>query len=127
MKLPAGKYFVGDPCYVFNDGWSRLLHEADFFEDDAIVTFNGHNLFATHTAYGDGLYSDQNGHMYPVDSGLIGAVPSALWERDAGDKAGMIVVFDSDLEVGHGSKHWGFIRIGDILIDTVQDGDGDEQ
>ena len=34
-KIPAGAYYIGDPCYAFtkdHQQWLRLLNEADYFE-----------------------------------------------------------------------------------------------
>lgn len=127
--LPAGKYFVGDPCYVFGPGvdenarWGALLDAANYFDDEVVVSFNGSKLFAAHTRYGDGEYLDQDGSKYPVDSGLIGAVPRKLWQRKESDilRCGRVVVFDAKFEVAGQMR--GIIRIGHLLIDTEQAGE----
>ena len=62
MSMPAGKYYIGDLCYVMSDAeW----------EEFCSITIDGHNVidgefqlkdgrrFATYgTAFGDGVYSD---------------------------------------------------------------------
>lgn len=105
--LPAGVYFVGDPCYVFSneirnkDRWSDLLDVADYFDSGDVVEFEGHKLFAAPTMWGDGVYSDQMWNKYSVDAGLIGAVPQALWdisEEEQKDlhRLGKVVKFEHD-------------------------------
>lgn len=133
--LPAGKYFVGDPCYVFSnernnkDRWSELLNISDFFEKP-YVEFEGHKLFATPTAWGDGGYYDQFGNEYSVDAGLIGAVPFALWdisedEQKELNRLGKVVEFNSefgccayDNNSGFNKNRNRFIVVGNYEIDT---------
>lgn len=82
ITLPAGRYYIGDPCYVFaEDAWDRLI-ENDL---EGAVTFEGHALWAHYTAWGDGEYHDQRGHAYGVDSGTLAAVPEALVVRSSED------------------------------------------
>jgi hypothetical protein len=61
MQFPAGKYWIGDPCYVLGANGFSWTHS---------------------TAYGDGLYKDKLGRVYLVDSGTLGifyadAIPDA--------------------------------------------------
>jgi hypothetical protein len=55
MQMPAGRYWVGDPLSVIADGFS----------------------WQHSTAYGDGIYVDNRGREYQVDSGCIGIFPTA--------------------------------------------------
>ena len=43
-----------------------------------------------YTAYGDGVYEDQNGMMYPVDAGVIGLVPLEIVDEENWELADMI-------------------------------------
>lgn len=82
VSVPAGRYFLGDPCYtVPSTLWGKLLESCDYF-DQPIGKVNGHKVLAFRTAHGDGLYTDQNDHQYPVDAGLIGLVPEALVDTE---------------------------------------------
>ena len=54
-KLPAGEYYVGDPCYCFKGSWSSVLAATEFFKNET-VSFNDGFVAATNTAYGDGRY-----------------------------------------------------------------------
>jgi len=140
--MPAGEYFIGDPCYVFShETWSDVC---DLFSYDdrgttpPVVTFNERPLWAAMTCYGDGCYPDDTGHVYGVDSGLIGVVPSSLWStlhdpnghvlgREHMKRLGRIVVFGNDFAVSVVSGHNSFvIKIGDVSIET-DDTDGDTE
>lgn len=87
--LPAGKYYIGDPCYVIPDGeWDefvgamyegRRMHPLTEFE------FKGNRVWCHSTASGDGDYDGSDGNSYPVDSGTLGAIPVALIDEDAVD------------------------------------------
>lgn len=88
VEVPAGTYWLGDPCYTVPDAdWMPLLRSCGVFgasDDPAdgtpgpVGTVRGHEVLAFGTAFGDGEYPDQYGHRYPVDAGLIGLVPVAL-------------------------------------------------
>ena len=114
-KLPAGEYYVGDPCYCFEGSCSAVLAATDFFKNET-VSFNGGFVAATNTAYGDGRYDGSDGNSYPVDAGLIGAVSVNLYEGTGDSPFGMIrKVFKEEFTV---SKEDGTITIGDVEIYT---------
>ena len=111
--LPAGTYFVGDPCYCFDDHprWQRLLDATDYFNGDkqAIKFESEHYVAAFGTMYGDG---DYNG--FSVDAGLIGCVHESLIEESCKPQLGELgkmVTFqegfvaqcfdDGTIEIGH--------------------------
>lgn len=130
MAMPAGKYWIGDPCYIFpNDGplsdkWMELLEKVDFFEvsygelDDGKI-----KVWAASTAYGDGLYSGTNGFEvidFSVDAGLIGIVPQETVDYlGRGDRnletLGLFVEFTTPFRVECLN---GVFRFGYIYIDT---------
>lgn len=128
MIMPAGKYWIGDPCYVFpHDGpmenkWDELLNEVDFFEtlsygeiDDGKI-----KVWAASTAYGDGHYISSNDKAFPVDAGLIGIVPletvQYLDKKDCDlDYCGLFIEFKESFVVM--SKN-GYFTFGNIVIDT---------
>jgi hypothetical protein len=131
MYMPAGKYYVGDLCYVMTD------EEWDVF---CSITIKGLNCidgqfempdgrkFATYgTMYGDGLYKDQYGNKYGVDAGLIGCIrvedinPEKL---DNIEELGAIHEFKTDFVTsgGRGTDDWrGAIQFGNVLIETGDD------
>lgn len=120
--MEAGKYYVGDLCYVFDkDDWDKVCEVIIKGGDCQEGEFNlpdGRRFAIFNTAYGDGEYTDQDGHKYGVDAGCIGCtlinnVTSSL-QYDMND-LGRIVEFTENFEV---SEDQGLISIGHILIET---------
>ena len=131
--FPAGKYYVGDLCYVMHDEWDEVCGLFFKGRDDhgcnqGIFELKDGRKFASfNTKYGDGAYFDQNGEEYGVDAGLIGCI--ALNDIDLNadgnfTRGGQIIQFDSDFTVSGGESYesrrdWdGEIRIGHIVIRT---------
>jgi hypothetical protein len=136
MTMPAGKYWIGDPCYVFphkgpmENKWDELLDKVDFSK-----TFYGElddgkiKVWAASTAYGDGRYFGSNGKTFPVDAGLIGIVPletvEYLGKKDADlENCGLFIEFYEPFIV---ESRDGLFHIGSIVIDTRDDDEYDEE
>jgi hypothetical protein len=71
--MVKGKYIVGDLCSVLSENaWKELcvLHTTN--GDGRFVLSNGRVLTIFKLPNGDGVYPDQNGLTYHVDSGTIG-------------------------------------------------------
>ncbi|ASD50365.1 hypothetical protein FDI24_gp086 [Acidovorax phage ACP17] len=120
FTLPAGTYYVGDPCYAFShqtDTWDKLLGLSDTFEKN-VVDLDGKHVAGFGTMYGDGIY---NG--FPVDAGLIGCVHEDLIEDNStfrsSPNCGRLVTFDEPFTV-QGYPN-GDIRIGHITVETGDD------
>lgn len=84
FELPAGRYYVGDPCYVFEKTWDVALELTDCFsqafevKDRTDIPGAGW-MAASDTLYGDGCYdSSHMGFKFPVDAGMIGVVQEGL-------------------------------------------------
>jgi len=79
-KLPAGRYYIGDPCYVISGSeWSEFLDPYwDVGGFGGVFDYDGLPVCAFQTQYGDGCYEASNGAMLGVDAGMIGAVPMEL-------------------------------------------------
>jgi hypothetical protein len=74
--VPAGKYYLGDPCYSVTDAdWDHLRSTSDFFEMPVGTLLDGTKVYAMGTAWGDGVFRGSDGFDYSVDSGSIGLVP----------------------------------------------------
>ena len=107
---PTPTHFIGDPCYFHHtieaggatndalwvNNFCEDLEKAESKEDfDGHLTYMGHQIFVHSTAHGDGFYVGSDGRSYPVDAGLIGAIPVELIEdevvqeklKDSGVKA----------------------------------------
>lgn len=119
ITLPAGKYFVGDPCYAIPaDSWQSWLEEAGYMEDPRylVADVETFTCVGVGTAHGDGVFEDQKGNSYPVDAGLIGAVPVQLLLPSRETPWGMTKMkFDADFKVSYKE---GKITIGHLVIDT---------
>lgn len=130
MIIPAGKYFLGDPCYPCpndtegSDYWSDLLANADFFEDNEEGYYpDGTRVVAFSTKYGDGTYRDQFYNAYAVDAGLIGLTPYAFLEKfdmvEYATRLGKIVEFEKDVMAYEDD---GVLHFGEYTINTNDDG-----
>lgn len=120
LRLPPGKYFIGDPCYVFQDAtWDRLLDQSlDDMQHGEIFEFEGRQLWSHGTPHGDGVYDDQNGIEYGVDAGMLGAVPIELIDDPAGEELGTIIDCPKGLTVEYDNGTFWF---GTIVIKTNSD------
>lgn len=132
MTVPAGKYFVGDPCYAVkdNDAWQdfveRMFKDSPAGETVSGVMMNGYPVVGVGTMYGDGEYFDVNhNRSFPVDAGLIGVVDmrvaaqNGVTESDLKDM-GHVINFDEEVRLARTDD-------GDILIHniTIPTGDND--
>lgn len=120
--MKAGRYYVGDPCYVIPyHEWEDFLGQLYKWEEgpedlSEHFMWNGHNCVALNTEYGDGCYFDEEGRRYPVDAGMIGAIPVELIdERKSVEHLGHIIDFTEDFTV---ERECGVIKIGHIHINT---------
>jgi hypothetical protein len=123
VTLPAGQYFIGDPCYAIPYGPDKdYWHEATATSDCFTKDINGFPFIGYSTYCGDGSYLGTDGYSYPVDAGVIGAVPMEFVRGDNlyGDhkyiQLGAIVEFLEPFECY--STDDGKIHIGHIMIDT---------
>jgi hypothetical protein len=126
VVVPAGKYYLCDPCYSVPDNyWMTLLQTCEFFDEPiGTITIDEHvySVLGFRTAYGDGLYSDQYGNSYPVDAGLIGLTPVSLGKYP-GD-LGQLVEFKKNTICTNNN---GDMRFGEYRINTCgEEGDKDE-
>lgn len=95
-QIPAGKYFFGDTCYTLGDiddgpEWGTWVDYTSEMSEQFVLPISGakigeFSLIASSTAYGDGLYHDQDGVSYSVDAGLIGVTPIEFIEEVNADK-----------------------------------------
>ena len=133
VKMDAGTYYVGDPCYVIEqDEWSYFLDSERNPPDDEdnphavndvmIYDYKGAISVSLWTLYGDGEYSGSDGNSYCVDSGTIGVVPVSILTDKAledADRLGVIVEFGDDFVCKYDGE--GVLAFGDIYIDTGEE------
>ena len=127
--MPAGKYYVGDLCYVMNDDeWDQVCSVTIVDNKCIDGEFNlpdGRRFAMYGTAWGDGVYKDLCDREFSVDSGTIGCIKvddikTEKYEHIA--ELGNFIDFDSDF-VTYGSRKEGVIQFGRIHINTDPDCD----
>lgn len=122
VTLPAGKYWLGDPCYTIpNSDWHEWLEAANYTQEiNLLAKVPGREDYAIgfSTAFGDGCYpyqkqsggnwsSWESQELLPVDAGLIGFVPFDV-APDHNETLSVLVEFDRDTQVEwqEGNLEW---------------------
>lgn len=132
FTMPAGTYWIGDLCYVMDDRWDEVcdsIIQDDRCADGAFTLKNGVRFAMFSTTWGDGKYTDREGHDYPVDSGSLGCVRvSDIAETDNNFlSAGRIVEFAEEFECSgvdcllarrKPGQGLGVVRFGHVEIDA---------
>lgn len=129
VQVPAGTYFVGDPCYaVPKKDWMPLLEQTNFFdcykEGKGSPVGDVRELFVLgfSTKWGDGTYTDEQGRVYGVDAGMIGLVDARLIDpEDNSVHGGHIITFERDFIAKEDDE--GVLTFGHIVIDTDPEDD----
>lgn len=125
FKMPAGRYFVGDLCYVMHPQWKEVCKNiivGPNCVDGQFTLKNGVRFTQFRTEYGDGRYADQLGNEYPVDAGLIGCIlVDDISDPKAWMAGGNIIDFSEDFECS--GKEGGTLIFGHISIETGDDED----
>jgi len=125
--MKAGKYWVGDLCYVIRDDeWMEVCNGMDTEENNEILLKRGVRVALVGTAWGDGSYYDKSGQEYGVDSGTIGCVLLEDIQDDPKNYlvGGHVVDFPEDFSV---VRVDGVISIGHIEIDTDPEEEFDDE
>lgn len=124
--LKAGKYYLGDCCYVLDHkvyDWNDFCHK--FWANGENITIDNKEIVAYDTLYGDGVYASNIGIPFPVDAGLIGIVPAEMWKNDAEPFGCFLIEFKQDFEcknLGNGT-----LQFGHVIIETGDAPDEDNQ
>lgn len=126
-----GAYYIGDLCYVIPDH-EKWIKEFCMISMDVTQTSDGVPFAMFSTAYGDGSYKDNLGREYGVDSGTIGCIPvNSLTNEEYNafnhtliQNLGHMEYFDKPFEA---SNDGGIIRFGNIVIDTLNDPEYDDE
>ena len=130
MTMPAGRYYIGDLCYVMHDEWDEFcditIKDHQCLEGEFNLK-DGRRFATLSTAYGDGTYRSNIGTSHSVDAGLIGCIRV----EDIRDNTyediedlGAIVEFDQPFEV---SADAGLLKFGHVMIETAGGYDEDEE
>jgi hypothetical protein len=121
FQLPAGRYYIGDPCYVLQASWDRIKTA---FDENEPVEFDGYTVWGANTAFGDGCYKCSRGSEYMVDSGILAAIPVQLIDNPNGEEHGTIIDEPNGLMVEYDLN--GTFTFGSICIKTGDDGAGND-
>jgi len=117
VTIPAGRYYLGDPCYVIRDeDWHPLLENCNYFIDRPVGEVGGYQILAFSTKHGDGTFHDQHKNEYDVDAGVIGLVPVAYGGREHDNR---------EVEFKSPTLCWnddGVLHFGSIKINTDDSG-----
>ena len=120
--MPAGKYYIGDLCYVMdNDEWRELCNI--IFQGQKVIYGefelpDGRRFAIYGTAWGDGEYYDQYGHTYSVDAGSIGCILMSDIRAHKYDNIldlGAVQEFAEPFATG---SQGGQLEFGHVVIDT---------
>ena len=120
-KMPAGKYYVGDLCYVMHNEWDEacnlMFDPMNGDPGEGVFSLKDGRRFAIFgTAYGDGVYDDQEGREYCVDSGSIGCIKvEDITEDEIREDLGNIIDFPNEFYV---KKNGGELIFGRVWIKT---------
>lgn len=90
MKIKSEKgFYIGDPCYVLSDKNYNEIWGDKYDYADGIIGIDDYSFIVKGTYFGDGVYEDEEGFSYPVDSGTLAVVPLELCEHDT--KLGRVI------------------------------------
>ena len=133
MTMPAGKYYIGDLCYVMHDAWDECCelffppgHPPRGVEGEFVLK-DGRRYASFGTTHGDGTYHANIGTSHSVDSGSIGCIrveDIRDTEYENIEELGAIVEFDQPFEV---STDQGLLVFGHVQIETAGGYDEDEE
>lgn len=125
MTMPAGRYYIGDLCYVMHDEWDEacVLFFPDYQSGRGVegefVLKDGRRFASFGTAFGDGTYNSNIGTEHMVDSGSIGCIRvEDIRDTTYNDieALGAIVEFTQAFEVKKVSL--GLLKFGHVEIET---------
>jgi hypothetical protein len=133
MTMPAGRYYIGDLCYVTHPEWQEVCEL--FFPPGApgrgvegeFTLKDGRRFASFGTAWGDGTYNSNIGTEHMVDSGSIGCIRvEDICDTTYNnlEQLGAIVEFEQPFEVRKVSL--GLLRFGHVDINTDADYDEEE-
>ena len=124
--MPAGRYYIGDLCYVMSDVWEEFCNitiKGNSVIDGEFTLPDGRRFATYSTMYGDGVYPANIGANLSVDAGLIGCIlVSDITDPEATEarmKAlGAIVEFGTDFVTESDTYNTGIIQFGRVVIET---------
>lgn len=121
ITMPAGRYYVGDLCYVMHNEWAEACYlfftgRSDYGCNEGEFNLaDGRRFVNFNTAYGDGTYYDlDRRYEFGVDSGSIGCIKVEDIREELPIDA-VIVEFERDFTCW---RDEGLLMFGDVHIET---------
>jgi hypothetical protein len=124
--LPAGKYYIGDLCYVMHKEWDEVC--GLFFKgrtdhgcnQGEFMLADGRRFACYNTRWGDGTYFDEARNRYPVDAGCIGCILVSDISLDDANNIGSGNVHEMTRDF-NSSNEDGILTFGHVVINTDND------
>jgi hypothetical protein len=121
--MPPGRYFVGDPSYIFSDAfgydWVSLVPHLLRLDGEPFEV-DGHKVVCYPAAPSEDLwtYVDEDETRYEAPSGFLGLIPEALIRRPHTDLAdcGCFYAPRTPIKVSLSAEY--VVQLGDIIIAT---------
>jgi hypothetical protein len=111
--MPAGAYYLGDPCYTLSGrAWDAHCNAPNAGDQEGVVRIGDFDIVTFSTALGDGVFKFELGEVW-VDSTHIGLVPVSAATEES--KHVHRVVFDEPVVCEKRGKNLVF---GPYVIDT---------
>jgi hypothetical protein len=127
--MKAGRYYVGDLCYVMHNEWDEFCDitiKGNECLDGEFELKDGRRFATYGTLYGDGSYRSDFGTYHSVDAGLIGCIRLEDISEDISEeemnRLGAVIDFPEEFETGSDSE--GNIFFGYMTIATGDSDDG---
>jgi hypothetical protein len=124
--LPAGKYYIGDLCYVMHEEWDEVCEL--FFKgrtdhgcnQGEFMLKDGRRFACYNTRWGDGVYFDEARNRYPVDAGCIGCILVSDITPGDNNNVSSGTVHDMDRDFNSSTED-GVLTFGHVVINTDND------
>ena len=124
--LPAGKYYIGDLCYVMHKEWDEVC--GLFFKgrtdhgcnQGEFMLADGRRFACYNTRWGDGTYFDEARNRYSVDAGCIGCILVSDISIDDANNIGSGNVHEMTRDFNTSNED-GILTFGHVIINTDND------
>lgn len=126
--MKAGKYWIGDLCYVLpREHWRALCALMGGSTSGEVKLPTGETVWWSQTDHGDGYYYDRTGRGYGVDSGTIGCILVDEIPPGKTTTEGHTHEFSKPFDCYGAEDNDGNIEIGHVVISTGRQVEDDEE
>jgi hypothetical protein len=124
MTMPAGRYYIGDLCYVMHNEWKEVCdlffpayHPPKGIEGEFTLK-DGRRFASFATAWGDGEYRSSINTLHSVDSGSIGCIRVEDIRANKYDNLLDLGAFQEFAEPFETGSQGGQLQFGHVIIET---------